>query len=137
MLEDIAVKRTVENETLEVDVSEFFDTDKAVVFRYRRPSVADIYAVAQQHVLDAWLLKHPEAPREFVQTIEFLARLHLEPASSQPIGEAYYELLMRKMDAYTAARFIAKVMRHIAPWAQNFDEILGEKKALSKQERQP
>lgn len=136
MLEDIVAKKTAVEGTLEVDVSEFFETDKPVIFRYRTPSVADVYAVAQQHVLDTWRLKYPEIPREFAQTIEFIARLHLEPTSSKPIGEAYYELLTHKMDAYTAARFIAKVMSHIAPWARDLDNLLDEKKVPFGQEKQ-
>lgn len=137
MFEGIAVKDTVAGEVLEVDLTEFFDTETPVMFRYRTPTVADVYAVSQQHILDAWQLKHPDIPKEMAQTLEFLGRLHLEPAASQPIGEAYYELLVQKMDAYTAARFIAKVMRHIAPWAHDLDSLLDEKKVPFAAERQP
>lgn len=137
MFEGVAVKDTVASEVLEVDLTEFFDTEKPVVFKYRTPSIADVYAVSQQHILDAWQLKHPDIPREMAQTLEFLARLHMEPASSQPMGEAYYELLVRKMDAFTAARFIAAVMRHIAPWAHDLESLLDEKKVPFAQGNQP
>lgn len=116
------------SDVIEVDMTDFFESDAPVIFRYRAPSIADLFAANDQVALDAWRLQHPELIRDLAQVIEFVARLHLEPQSSRPIGQVYYELLQEKMDAPTAARFLARIMTAVAPWAQDIESLIESKK---------
>lgn len=130
-LDTIQVKQTATaSDVIEIDMTDFFESDAPIVFKFRKPSIADLFGANDAIALDSWRLQHPDLTRDLAQVIEFIARLHLEPKSSRPIGQIYYELLLQKMDAPTAARFLARIMGSVAPWAQDIETLIEAKKGL-------
>ncbi len=105
-------KQQREPRTCTVDLSDLLGDGWVMV--YREPSIADLFAIADQRVLREWERAMPEIPRELASTLELIARLHISPpAAEMPTGKFYLQLV-RQLEPQVAVAILRRVGDAIA-----------------------
>lgn len=98
-------------ETVSVDLTEVLG--EGALFVYRAPSLYDLYAVAEPQVISQWRQFDPEMPAALATQLELMARLHIAPPSSEPVGRMYAEII-RRLEPSQAVRVLRLVERAIS-----------------------
>lgn len=125
--EDVVHKAArLDDETVTVDLSDILG--EGAVFKYRRPSVKDAFAVQDDDTINDWRLKYKDIPVAFIQTLELIGRCHLEPQpENQPVG-VLYKKLFESLPLEDSLAVIARISEAMGISSKGPAEIVERKK---------